>query len=37
MSHNQKVAVFFTVMLGAAILLWGFKGVTQLLPGPTAK
>lgn len=37
MTYNQKVALFVAVMLGTAVLLWGFKGVTQLLPGPSAK
>lgn len=37
MTHNQKVAVFMLVMVSAAIFLWGFKGLTQLLPGPSAK
>lgn len=37
MTHNQKVAVFIAVMVTAAVMLWGFKGLTQLLPGPSAK
>lgn len=37
LTHNQKVALFMALMVGAAVMLWGFKGLSQLLPGPSAK
>lgn len=37
MSHNQKVAMFVAVLVGTVLLLWGPKGLTTILPGPSAK
>jgi len=37
MTHNQRVAAFIVVMIGTAVILFGWKGVTQLMPGPNAK
>lgn len=37
MTHNQKVAVFAAVIITSVVLLWGAKGFTFLLPGPSAK
>ncbi len=37
MTHNQKVAAFLVIMAGTAVVLFGWKGLTQIMPGPSAK
>lgn len=37
MTGNQKAYLFAAVVVGTALMLWGVKGVTSLLPGPNPR
>jgi hypothetical protein len=37
MTHNQRVAAFAIILVGTAVVLFGWKGLTTILPGPSAK
>jgi hypothetical protein len=37
MNGNTKAVVFAVILVGAALLLWGPKGIITLLPGPNPK
>ncbi len=37
MTGNQKTYLFAAILVGSALMLWGTKGIMQLLPGPNPR
>lgn len=37
MTKNQKVYLFLAIVAGTAVVLWGPKGIFNILPGPNPK